>query len=172
LVDVVADLRREGGVDRLSLGGLDDAGVTAIVEQAAGRALDDAGLALARAVYEETEGNPFFVREVLRHLAETGAIQRQADGWVTRLPVDQLGIPQGVREAVGHRLSRLSSPTNQTLRVAAVAGAEFELGVVQAAGELSEEALLGAVEEAVAARLVTEVSATRFRFAHALVRAT
>ena len=172
LVDVVADLRREGGVDRLSLGGLDDAGVAAIVEQSAGRALDDAGLALARAVYEETEGNPFFVREVLRHLAETGAVQRQADGWVTRLPVDQLGIPQGVREAVGHRLSRLSSPTNQTLRVAAVAGAEFELGVVQAAGELSEEALLGAVEEAVAARLVTEASATRFRFAHALVRAT
>lgn len=109
---------------------------------------------------------------MLRHLAETGAIQRQPDGWVTRLPVDQLGIPQGVREAVGHRLSRLSSQTNQALRVAAVAGAEFELGVVQAAGELSEDVLLGAVEEAVAARLVSEVSATRFRFAHALVRAT
>ena len=172
LVDVVADLRREGGVDRLSLGGLDDTGVAAIVEQSAGRTLDDAGLALARAVYEETEGNPFFVREVLRHLAETGAVQRQSGGWVTRVPVDQLGIPQGVREAVGHRLSRLSSHTNQALRVAAVAGAEFELGVVQAAGELSEDALLGAVEEAVAARLVIEVSATRFRFAHALVRAT
>ncbi|MGH9009898.1 MAG: ATP-binding protein, partial [Acidimicrobiia bacterium] len=172
LVDVVADLRREGGVERLSLSGLDDAGVATIVEQAAGRTLDDAGLALARAVYEETEGNPFFVREVLRHLAETGAVERQEEGWTTRLPVDQLGIPQGVREAVGHRLSRLSGHTNQVLRVAAVAGAEFELGVVQAAGALSEEALLGAVEEAATAGVVTEVSATRFRFAHALVRAT
>jgi hypothetical protein len=172
LVDVLADLRRQGVVERLSLGGLDDTGVTAIVQQAAGQALDDAGLALAHAIYQETEGNPFFVREVLRHLAETGAIERQQGGWTTRLPVDQLGIPEGVREAVGYRLSRLSSDTNQTLRVAAVVGSEFDLRVVRAAGNVSEEGLLAAIEEAADARLVTEVSATRFRFAHALVRAT
>ena len=172
LVELVADLRRRGGVERLSLSGLDDVGVAAIVEQASGRALDEATLALARAVYEETEGNPFFVREVLRHLAETGAVERQEGGWTTRLPVEELGIPEGVREVVGHRLSRLSADTNQALRVAAVVGSEFELGVVQAAGDLGEETLLGAVEEAAAARVVTEVSATRFRFAHALVRAT
>jgi predicted ATPase/class 3 adenylate cyclase len=172
LLEVLADLRGPGGVERLSLSGLDDVGVAAIVEQASGRALDEANAALARAVYEETEGNPFFVREVLRHLAESGAVERAEGGWTTRLPVDQMGIPEGVREVVGRRLSRLSSHTNQALRVAAVVGAEFELGVVQAAGELGEEALLGAVEEAVAARVVTEVSATRFRFAHALMRAT
>jgi tetratricopeptide (TPR) repeat protein len=172
LVELVADLRRQGGVDRLSLGGLDDVGVAAFVEQASGGTLDDAGLGLARAVYEETEGNPFFVREVLRHLAETGAVERQEGGWTTRVPVEQLGIPEGVRDVVGRRLSRLSSDTNHALRVAAVVGPEFELGVVQAAGDLNEETLLGAVEEAADARLVTEVSATRFRFAHALVRAT
>jgi class 3 adenylate cyclase len=172
LTEVVGDLRRQGGVERLSLSGLDGVGVAAIVEQASGRALDEAGLALAQAVHEETEGNPFFVREVLRHLTETGAVERQEGGWTTRLPVDQLGIPEGVREAVGYRLSRLSSPTIQALRVAAVVGAEFELGVVQAAADVGEETLLGAVEEAAGARLVTEVSATRFRFAHALVRAT
>ncbi|MDQ1508025.1 MAG: hypothetical protein QOD57_5752, partial [Actinomycetota bacterium] len=172
LVELVADLRRQGGVERLSVGGLDDVGVAAFVEQASGGTLDDAGLALARAVYEETEGNPFFVREVLRHLAETGAVERQEGGWTTRVPVEQLGIPEGVREVVGRRLSRLSSDTNHALRVAAVVGPEFELGVVQAAGDLNEETLLGAVEEAADARLVTEVSATRLRFAHALVRAT
>jgi class 3 adenylate cyclase len=172
LVELVADLRRQGGVERLSLSGLDDVGVAAIVEQASGQALDEAGVALARAVYQETEGNPFFVREVLRHLAETGALERSEGGWTTRLPVDQLGIPEGVREVVGRRLARLSDEANQTLRIAAVVGPEFELGVVQAAGELSEETLLGAVEEAAAARVVTEVSATRYRFAHALVRAT
>ena len=172
LVDVVADLRRQGGVNRLSLSGLDDVGVAAIVEQAAGRALDEAGIALARAVYEETEGNPFFVREVLRHLAESGAVERGEGGWTTLLPADQLGIPEGVREVVGRRLSRLSGDANQALRVAAVVGVDFELGVVQAAGDLGGEALLAAVEEAVAARVVTEVSATRFRFAHALMRAT
>jgi class 3 adenylate cyclase len=172
LVELVADLRRQGGVERLSLSGLDDVGVAAIVEQALGRALDEATLALAGAVYAETEGNPFFVREVLRHLAETGAVERREGGWTTRLPVEELGIPEGVREVVGRRLSRLAADTNQALRVAAVVGSEFELGVVQAAGDLGEETLLGAVEEAAAARVVTEVSATRFRFAHALVRAT
>ena len=172
LVELVADLRRQGRVERLSLSGLDDVGVRAFVEQAAGTALDHDGLALARAIYEETEGNPFFVREVLRHLAETGGFERRQGAWTTRLPADQLAIPEGVRDVVGRRLSRLSDDTNQTLRIAAVVGAEFELGVVGAAADLGEEALLAAVEGAAAARLVTEVSATRFRFAHALVRAT
>jgi class 3 adenylate cyclase len=172
LVEVVADLRRQGGVERLSLSGLDDVGVAEIVEQAAGGTLDEAGHALARAVYRETEGNPFFVREVLRHLVEIGAIERGEEGWSTRLSIDELGIPEGVREVVGRRLARLSGDTNQALRVAAVVGPEFELGVVQAAGDLSEGALVTAVEEAAAARVVTEVSATRYRFAHALVRAT
>jgi class 3 adenylate cyclase len=172
LVEVVADLRRQGGVERLSLSGLDDVGVAAIVEQAAGRTLDEAGHALALAVYQETEGNPFFVREVLRHLVESGAVERGAEGWSTLLPVDELGIPEGVREVVGRRLARLSGDTNQALRVAAVVGPEFELGVVQAAGDLGEETLLDAVEEAAVARVVTAVSPTRYRFAHALVRAT
>ena len=172
LVEVVSGLRAQLGVERLSLTGLNDLAVAAFVEQAAGRTLDQAGVALARAVHEETEGNPLFVREVLRHLAETGAVERLEGGWTTRRSADQLGLPEGVREAVGHRLSRLSGPTNQALRVAAVVGHEFELGVVQAAGNLSEEALLDAMEEAATARLLIEVSATRFRFAHALIRAT
>ncbi len=172
LVDILADLRRLGGVERLSLSGLDNLGVRTLVEQAAGRTLDEDGLALAQAVYQETEGNPFFVREVLRHLAETGAVEPGEGGWTTRLPIDQLGIPEGVREVVARRLSRLSSDTNHALRIAAVVGPEFELGVVQGAGNLSDETLLGAVEEAAGARLLIEVSGTRFRFAHALVRAT
>jgi hypothetical protein len=172
LVEVVSGLRAQHGVERVSLTGLDDLAVAAFVEQAAGQALDPAGAALARAVYEETEGNPLFVREVLRHLVETGAVERSGGGWTTRRSADQLGIPEGVREAVGHRLSRLSGATNQALRVAAVVGPEFELGVVQAAGQLNEAALLDAVEEAATARLLIEVSATRFRFAHALIRAT
>jgi len=172
LVELVADLRRQGGVERLSLSGLDDLGVAAFVEQASGRALDDAGLALARAVYEETEGNPFFVLEVLRHLIETGAVEWDGAVWKPRLPVEQLGIPEGVREVVGRRLARLSDGANQALRVASVVGPEFELGVVEAAGGLTEEGLLAVVEEAATARVVTEVSATRYRFAHALIRAT
>ena len=171
LVELIADLRRQRRIERLPLSGLDDMAVTALVEQAAGRALDDEGLALARAIYQETDGNPFFVREVLRHLVETGEVERQAGVWAARLPVDELGIPEGVRDVVGRRLARLAEDTNQVLRVAAVAGTEFELPVLQASG-LDEEKLLAALEEAAAARLVIEASATRYRFAHALVRDT
>ncbi len=173
LTELLADLRRQSEVDRLSLSGLDQGEVATFMAEAAGRDMDADGLALARTIHGETEGNPFFVREIIRHLAESGgAVERGEGGWITRLPVDQLGIPEGVREVVSRRLARLSGDANQALRIAAVVGADFELDVVQAAGDLGGEALLAAVEEAVAARVVIEVSAARFRFAHALMRAT
>ena len=174
LIELLADLRRHGAVERLSLMGLDSSSVVAFITLAAGHELDGDDRAFARAVYEETEGNPFFVREVLRHLAETGALQRQEDGWSVRLPLEEIGIPEGVREVVGRRLARLSKETNRVLQRAAVLGTEFELSVLVAAeGSLDEEDLLVAVEEATAARLVIEASGpNRYRFAHALVRDT
>jgi predicted ATPase len=79
LLDALAALRRLDGVTRIDLAGLDDTGVVAFLEAAAGQTLDDDGLGLAHAVYRETDGNPFFVSEVLRHLVETGALY-QDDG--------------------------------------------------------------------------------------------
>jgi class 3 adenylate cyclase/tetratricopeptide (TPR) repeat protein len=172
LVEVLADLRRQDGVERISVGGLDSGGVAAFMERAAGHAMGDAELALARAIHEETEGNPFFVREVLRHLAETGAIERLEGRWGTHLPVEELGIPESVREVVGRRVSRLSKQTNQVVRIAAVVGPEFDLPVVQAAGSMDGDALVASLEEAVEARLIIEEQAHRYRFAHALVRDT
>jgi class 3 adenylate cyclase/tetratricopeptide (TPR) repeat protein len=174
LVELLADLRRQPGVERLSLSGLDQAAVLSFMVEAAGHEMSDEGLALSRAIHTETEGNPFFVREVIRHLAETGAIEQRDGRWMTRRPVEELGIPEGVREVVGRRLARLSGQANRALRVAAVVGTEFEPGVVQVAGSFDEEALLVAMEEAIGARLVLEIpgSAPRHRFAHALVRDT
>ena len=83
LVETLAALHRQHGVARIELTGLDDTGVVSLMEAAAGHTLDDAAVRLAHAVYRETDGNPFFVSEVLRHLAETGAISQDATGrWV------------------------------------------------------------------------------------------
>jgi DNA-binding SARP family transcriptional activator len=175
LVEVLADLRRQGDSNRISLVGLDPSGVAAFMEEAAGHALDTDDLALARAIHDGTEGNPFFVREVLRHLVETGAVQRQEGRWGARPLIEELGIPEGVREVVGRRLSRLSGEANRVLRVASVVGLEFDLAVLRAATDgVEEESLLLAVEEATEARLVIEASgvAPRYRFSHALVRDT
>jgi predicted ATPase/class 3 adenylate cyclase len=175
LTDFLADLRRAGGVERFSLGGLDRAGVGAFIEAAAGHELaDEEGVAFVGAVWEETEGNPFFVAEVIRHLSETGRIERRDRRWVATVPVEELGIPEGVRDVVGRRLSRLSEAANRALAVAAVVGLEFEAALVRAAGDVDEDALLSALDEAVSARLVSELSGPtpRYRFGHALVRAT
>ncbi len=174
LTELLADLRRSGGVERVSLPGLDTVAVAAFLEQAAGHDLDDEGEQLARVVQEETEGNPFFVAEVVRHLTETGALEQRDGRWVTAGAIEELGIPEGVRDVVGRRLARLSDVANQALTVAAVAGPEFEPAVVAAAGDLPEGDLLAALDEAVAARLVSETGGPtpRYRFAHALVRVT
>jgi class 3 adenylate cyclase/tetratricopeptide (TPR) repeat protein len=174
LAEVVADLRRLGGMERISLLGLDPSGVVAYIEAAAGRSLSDEDRDFARAVYEETEGNLFFVREIFRHLTETGAIRRTGGRWQPRLPVEELGIPESVRDVVGRRVGRLSEETKGVLRLAAVSGAEFDLSVVQAASGLDEEAVLRALEEAMEARLLigTTQAVSRYRFTHALVRDT
>ena len=172
LTELLADLRRQDGVERVSLQGLDVSGVAAFLEGAAGHELGDEAVALARALHAETEGNPFFVVEVVRHLIETGGFVQRGGRWTAAGAVEELGIPEGVREVVGRRLSRLSEAANRVLAVAAVVGLQFEPGVVHAAGGLEEEEVISALEEAVGARLVVDEPGGRCRFSHALVRAT
>lgn len=173
LAELLADLRRDGAAERVDLGGLTADGVAALIESAAGHELEDHDVELARAIHVETEGNPFFVVEILRHLAETGAVFRVDQRWTRKVPVSQLGIPDGIREVIGRRLARLSDEANRILRLAAAAGEEFETAVLRAAGNFDEETMIAALEETTAARLVHPVSGPppRHRFAHALVRA-
>jgi DNA-binding SARP family transcriptional activator len=168
LTALLADLRRQPGVERMHLDGLGEAAVAELLHGAAPDAPVDA--ALARTIHAETEGVPFFVLEVLRHLTETGTL-RSPDA---RLHLEEAGLPDGVREVMGRRLARLDAGTVEVLRIAAVVGPEFDPAVVRAVGGHDEDAVLDALEEAGAARLIVEVDGRvpRYRFAHALVRAT
>ncbi len=174
LTEFLADLRREREGDRFSLAGLDREGVGAFIEAAAGHTLPgEEGEDYIRAVWEETEGNPFFVAEVIRHLTETEAIELRKGRWVLTAPVEELGIPEGIRDVVGRRLSRLPEGAERVLGLAAVAGLEFETAVLAAAGEFDEDGMFSALEAAASARLLVELpGGTRYRFSHALVRAT
>jgi class 3 adenylate cyclase len=168
LADLLADLRRTAGVERLMLDGLGEVEVTALLE-AAGHSVGDNTRGLARIIRAHTEGNPFFVGELVRHATESGALDQQGDG-----SLGLLGIPEGVHEVVLRRLGRLSETANQVLATAAVVGAEFDHAVVAAVTCLGEEAVAEALEETLAAGLIKEVigATLRFRFRHQLVRAS
>ena len=172
LAEALGDLRRESGVTRLDLVGLDSGGVEEFMEAAAGHHLEGPALDLARAVHAETEGNPFFVGEMLRHLVESGFLVQRDDRWTSDFTLAEVGIPEGIREVVGRRLSRLSDTTNDALAWAAVIGPEFDLAVIEAAGGPAGNDLFDALDEATQAAVLQEVGGTigRYRFAHALVR--
>ncbi len=175
LLDTLGALRRQSGVTRIELSGLDDAGVVSFMEAAAGHLLDDAGVGLAHAVYRETDGNPFFVGEVLRHLIETGAIYQEASGrWVAVDTLEQMALPDSVREVIGARVGRLGASTERALSLAAVVGRDFDLDVLARACEMSVDELLDVLDAAVAAALVRELpdAQGRYSFAHALIQHT
>jgi class 3 adenylate cyclase/pimeloyl-ACP methyl ester carboxylesterase len=171
LTETLADLRRDRAFERVSLQGLDEGDVGVLIGAWAGQ---EAPSALIEAVHGLTEGNPFFIEEVLRHLVETGAIYERDGGWATHLTIDEMGIPEGVREVIGQRLSRLSEECNSILTIASVIGREFDLDALERASDLSLDRLLDLLEEAVAARVVAEVPhmVGRYSFSHTLIHET
>lgn len=175
LANVLADFRRVASVERLSLDGLSQAEVIEYLAVAGGHDLEPEGVELGRQLAEITDGNPFFLTETLRHLAEEGAIVERDGRWVAGdVTPEEVGVPEGIREVVGRRLSALDDETEQLLRVAAVAGAHFDSGVVAAVAGMPDDAVVDALDVA-CTRSLTAEDTDRFgwyRFAHALVRQT
>ena len=175
LTEALAALRRESGVSRIELSGLDDTGVLAFMEAAAGHDLDDDGVGLAHALYRETDGNPFFVGEVLRHLSETGAIYQDDTGrWTAAADLEAMAMPDSVRLVIGSRVARLGEAVGQVLPLASVIGREFDLDLLARVTGRTEDELLDLLDAAAAAALVREVADApgRYCFAHALIQHT
>ena len=121
LTDALAALHRETGVDRIGLRGLGDIDVLAMLETLAGHEMDESGLALRDALLAETDGNPFFTVEILRHLADTGQIyQEQGGRWIASSDLRTHGLPVSVREVVAQRVARLGDDTRRALGYASV----------------------------------------------------
>jgi class 3 adenylate cyclase len=174
LTDTLAVLHCQRGVTRIELAGLDNSGVVALLEAAAGQSLDAAGVGLAQAMYQETDGNPFFVSELLRHLSETGTIYQDTNGrWVAESTLEQLALPDSVRVVIGARVGRLGKDAGRVLSVASVIGRDFDLDLLARATKTSEDDLLDILDAAASVALVREVADTgRYSFAHALIQHT
>ncbi len=166
LAQTLAELAREQVGTRVLLRGLDDTEVARYIEMTSGMVPPEA---LVTAVYRETEGNPFFLSEVVRLLVADGRLQDAGEmrAWTVT-------IPQSVREVVGRRLEHLSEECNRMLTIAAVIGREFNLAALERLTEHSAERVLALVEEGEAARVIGEAAGRavigRYSFSHALIR--
>ncbi|WP_369036004.1 BTAD domain-containing putative transcriptional regulator [Streptomyces adonidis] len=142
---------------RIPLGGLSRRDVATVVEAVRGEAVaEDTVTALA----ERTGGNPFYVWESARLLADEGALVAVSE------------VPQGVRDVLRRRLALLPAEALSAVRLAAVAGLESDVALLVDAAQADEEAVLAGLDAAVAADLLTEPGPGRVRFVHALVRDT
>jgi len=168
LAELLADLRRDRVVERIALEGLGERDVGSLIVAHAGHA---APPAVVGAVHEHTDGNPFFVEEVLRHLIETGVLFERGGRWTSALTSDEIGVPEGVQEVIARRLARLSDSCRSVLVAAAVLGRDFSFDILRTTAGADEDALIVALEEALGAQLIVELDREdAYGFTHALVR--
>ncbi|MCA9829411.1 MAG: AAA family ATPase, partial [Dehalococcoidia bacterium] len=162
LSEALANLNRDPGFERVVLRGLSKEETRAYIRGAANL---QPSSALVERVYEETEGNPFFLSEVVNLLTQEGTLASES--------VSDIHIPDGVREALGRRLDRISEEATSLLQVAAVVGREFTYDTIQLLHSGDDDSLLKLLEEGLEARVIEEMEQPgRYRFTHALMQET
>ena len=145
---------------RLDLTGLDAPALTSWVRARTGVTVTDV---VARRLAERTDGNPFFVSELVRMLVSEGALTTlDSPVWET--------VPAGVRDVVRHRLEQLDDAAAEVTAHAAVVGRTFDVDVVAGSTGLELEQVEQAVETLQVLGLVEDLEPGRYRFSHALVR--
>jgi tetratricopeptide (TPR) repeat protein/archaellum biogenesis ATPase FlaH len=170
----LAELRRVSTYGRVILRGLNADEVRRMLESITRESFP---WGLAEAVHRQTEGNPLFVQEVVRYLAEEGLITQKEGRWrpAKDTPLE-MSIPEGLRDVIGKRLSLLSKECNQLLSVASVIGREFGMDTLKAVvSSMNEDTFVNALKEAVRLSVLEErshVGIVRYRFTHAFFRQT
>ncbi len=173
--ETLASLYRAPGVERVPLDGLGPDAILSLLEHTAGHELAEDGRLLRDALLAETDGNPFFVTETLRHLAETGTIAQDTSGrWAATGDLSVVGLPVTVREVIRQRVARLGPEVARIMGLASVIGREFDLDVLVEVAASSEDVVLDVLEAAISAAIVHPVQSRveRFGFAHALIEHT
>jgi DNA-binding CsgD family transcriptional regulator/Tfp pilus assembly protein PilF len=172
LSHLIARLARERLYHELRLAPLTPAEFARMLEATLGRGELPAGF--VEALYERTEGNPFFAEEVLGSLVEHGRLDALLQAAHERRRIDVPEIPLSVRDSILRRASDLEPLTASVLRHAAVIGRRFDFDLLAQLTRLSEPELLRALAELVERQLVLEDEACpeedRYRFRHELVR--
>jgi DNA-binding SARP family transcriptional activator len=164
---VLLDLAREELVERIVLHRLSPNDTAALI----GTTLGEAAPApeIVELILNPTEGNPFFIQQIVRSMVEQGELYRVGDRWQRKESVT-MPVPESVRAAIGQRLSRLDTETQEILREASVLGQSFLFDDLQGMGIRLEDQLEPAVEQAQEYGLVHALGQDEYEFDHALTR--
>jgi pilus assembly protein CpaF len=164
---VLSRLLRRRRAQRITLGPLSDRDVEKIL---AGNAETPLTPVQVTGIQAATDGNPLFVEQSALYMTESDTMLGGGARMQASFTEEDLELAQSVRGLIGRRLERLSEPAQRMLVAAAVVGRDFDIGLLEAFGELSGHELREALEEATRGRFLTAAGSDRFRFAHDLVR--
>jgi class 3 adenylate cyclase len=167
LEGALRNLTREDLVVRLPVGRLEQGGTTDLIAATLGQG--NVPAAFAELVQKRTEGNPFFVQQLLRFFVERGDVYQQDGRWTQR-SLDAIEVPDSVRSVIGQRLTRLSEPTQEVLGEASVLGQTFTFSALAEVAGRPEDVLEEALDEAELVGLVRETGPDTYAFDHALTQ--
>jgi hypothetical protein len=167
LSTALVEWNRERLTSRVALGRLSREETGAMLAALFGEAAISANF--TEAIHRETDGNPFFIEEVVQSLVEQGEVYRVEGGW-DRKGFAELTIPQSIKEAIGRRLNRLSGECTEVLHTAAALGRVFAFNELAAVACADEEHVLDALHEASGAQLVRAEGGESFAFTHDKIR--
>jgi pilus assembly protein CpaF len=164
---VLSRLLRRRRAQRITLGPLSDRDVEKLV---AGNVETQLTPAQVMGIQAATEGNPLFIEQSALYMSESDTMLGGGARGQASFTEEDLELAQSVRGLIGRRLERLSEPAQRMLVAAAVVGRDFDIGLLEAFGELSGHELREALEEATRGRFLTAAGSDKYRFAHDLVR--
>jgi class 3 adenylate cyclase/tetratricopeptide (TPR) repeat protein len=129
---------------------------------------------LAELIHERTAGNPFFIEEIVRALAEGGNLEGERGAYRLVRPVDDAGVPASVQTVLAARIDRLGPEAKRVLQSASVAGKEVgERTLLLVAGLADGEQAEGTLRELIEAGFLYELELYPERvlaFRHPLTR--
>ncbi|MEM9042745.1 MAG: nuclear transport factor 2 family protein, partial [Actinomycetota bacterium] len=157
----------------VSLEGLD----SSATRELAARLLDadDLPAGVLERIPDSTEGNPLFVREVVRMLVDDGVLVLRDHAWELAIDLDAVEVPPTVTALLASRVDRLEPDERRVLELASVVGSEFPIGVLVDVQDTSRTALAPVLERMRRKELVEPTGAylgddPLFRFHHVLIR--
>ncbi len=160
------------GVRPLKLAGLSK---NDIAQMLTGLSRRQAPESLVSAIFEESQGNPFFVEEVYRHLVEEGKVFNAVGQFRTDIKIDESDVPENVRLIIGRRLERLDENEKRMLAAASVIGRSFSFQLLAEISQIDVDELFTVIEKAQQMGIIissSEGPERPFTFAHELVRQT